>query len=67
MKHVLALYEEERAEEAYRVYVTDSLKLSGEGKYISERFHDLMHPPEEIDAEAIIDDVIERAGLEVIE
>lgn len=48
------------------MYVTESLRLQGEGKYLGERYVDLIHPTEDYDAEEIIEGVIARAGLEVI-
>ena len=47
------------------IYVTDSLRLSPEGKMISQRWVDLVTPAREVDAERIISDVVSRAGLEV--
>lgn len=47
------------------VYVTDSLHLAPEGKLISQRWVDLLSPAKEMDAEQIISEVVERAGLEV--
>lgn len=53
-------------EDSYRIYVTDSLRLKAEGKYISKRWWAIVHPAQEdADPEAIISDIIERAGLEV--
>ena len=44
----------------YRIYVCDSLRLKGEGKYISTRYSDMINPkaidrrsPEEIADEVI--------------
>ena len=57
----------EGLERLYRVYVTESLFLQPQGKYIAARFQELIEPPDDFKAEAIVDEVIERAGLEVIE
>lgn len=65
MRYVSALDAREQETEAFRIYVTDSLRLSGEGKYIAERYIDLLRPPRETNAKEIIDDVITRGGLEV--
>lgn len=47
--------------------MTDTLKLSAEGKYISKRWWSIVNADrEEIDAEHIISDIVNRAGLEVI-
>lgn len=53
--------------QSYRIYVTDSLMLSAEGKYISKRWWSMVDTNrEEIDAEHVISDIVNRAGLEVI-
>lgn len=53
-------------EYSYRVYVTDCLQMSPEGKIPSRRWADVVAEPKEIDAERIMDDVIRKGGLEVI-
>ena len=50
-------------EEAYRNYVSDSLKAY---LGIDLRYHDIVHPAPDFSAEEIVDDVIARAGLEVL-
>ena len=52
----------EREREAYRNYVADCLKATAGAKV---RLFDIVHPAPEIDAEAVVDEVISRAGLEV--
>lgn len=55
MRYVMARYESEQRELAYRIYVTDALKQItentakfGGGGYIRARFADIIHPaPEE--------------------
>ena len=55
----------ERAREmAYRVYVTDSLRMAPQGQYLSRRYADLIRPRQEIDADAIIDHVLASACSE---
>lgn len=57
-----------RAElEVFRVYVSEQLRMRGEGKYVPIPYYDLIHRKDEYEADQIIDSVIERAGLEVIE
>lgn len=58
--------EQKRRQEAYRVYVTDSLKLQGESKYLTKRYIDLFEPRREIDVQAVIEHVVKAGGLEVI-
>lgn len=49
------------------MYVTESMRLTGEGKYITEKWRDMVHPNPEMDAGAIVSEVIEKCGLKVIE
>ena len=64
---------------AYRVYVTDALRLIGEntakfvgGNVLSMRFIDMIKPndrEDEIDdrtAQEIVDDIVSRAGITVV-
>ena len=49
------------------MYVTESARLQGEGKYIGKSWYDLAHgATEDMDAEQIISDVVERAGIRVV-
>ena len=62
--------QKDRDEElAFRIYVTDTLMLQAEGKYIKERYIDFVNPEklEDFDAQEVIEGVIARAGLEVTE
>ena len=59
---------------AYRVYVTDCLKLIAEntanisrGQYMKSRYYDIIHPAK-VDirtGDEIVEDIIKRAGLVV--
>lgn len=53
---------------AFRVYVTDSLYLMGQHKFLNRRFYDTVRPRtyEDIDAAAVVADVTARAGLVVV-
>ena len=56
-------------EEAYRVYVTDTLYYQAENKKLSVRYYDLIRP-KRIDsrsADEIIKETIVKAGLTVLE
>lgn len=66
--HAVSVFRQEQTDLAYRVYMTDSARLRGEGKYISKRWHDMVRPGkrEDADAEEIIADIASRAGLEVV-
>lgn len=52
---------------SYRVYMTDSVHLYGENKHITNRWYDILRPApvEDIDADTIAVDIIQRAGLVV--
>ena len=73
MRYVLAQYRREQEDKAYRIYVTDALRLISEntassvgGKYITARFADVIAPPKEEDnrtCEEITAETIARCGL----
>lgn len=75
MRYVLAQYRREQEDKAYRIYVTDALRLVSEntassvgGKYITARFADVIAPPKEEDnrtCEEITAEIIARCGLVV--
>lgn len=75
MRYVLAQYRWEQEDKAYRIYVTDALRLISEntassvgGKYITARFADVIAPPKEEDnrtCEEITAEIIARCGLVV--
>lgn len=53
---------------AFKVYVTDSLYLMGQHKFIGRRWYDQVRPKvhEDIDAVTVVADVTKRAGLVVV-
>lgn len=55
---------EKLIDEAYRVYVTDSLKYGGENKFLVSRFYDIIHPKPEDHrtAEEIIGSIFKKLG-----
>lgn len=65
---MLARYRKERDEMAFKVYVTDSLHLMGQHKFIGRRWYDQVRPKvhEDVDAAAVVADVTKRAGLVVV-
>ena len=75
MRYALAQYRREQEDKAYRIYVTDALRLISEntasavgGKYITARFADVIAPPKEEDnrtCEEITAEIIARCGLVV--
>lgn len=50
---------------AFRTYVTDSLYLRDRGKTHTTRWIDIVRPrpAEDVDPQAVLDDLAERAGL----
>ena len=51
-------------EYVYRWYVSESLRLQGEGKYLTSPMLDLLKPKEDFDVDEVIEHVISRAGGE---
>lgn len=53
---------------AFKVYVTDSLYLMGQRKFLNRRWYDQVRPKvyEDVDAAAVVADVTKRAGLAVV-
>ena len=78
MRYVVSKYKEQQKEMAYRIYVTECLRLMTEntakqsesgGSYINKPFADVIgsnKPKDERTADEIIADISFRAGLEVI-
>ena len=76
MRYVISKYKEQQKEMAYRIYVTECLRMITEntakqsgGSYINKPFADVIgsnKPKDERTAEEIIADISFRAGLEVI-
>ena len=65
MGYAAALFKRETEKAVHRAYVAESLRGLGRGEYLTARYLDLIHPPEDFDVNEVIDGVIERAGLEV--
>ena len=72
--HCVSAFDAYSRDEVLRVYVTDALKAISEsvsgylgGPYMQERYHDLLNgtTQEDLDADEIILDIIERAELKV--
>ena len=76
MRYVISKYKDQQKEMAYRIYVTECLRMITEntakqsgGSYINKPFADVIgnnKPKDERTAEEIIADISFRAGLEVI-
>ena len=77
MRYATARYKTEQREAAYRFYVSECLKIISEntanyggGKFMNKSLYDVLnsHGFESAkNAEEIIDDIVKRAGIEVIE
>lgn len=65
MRYAVQCAQDAREREAYRVYVAESLRLHGEGKYIPVPLMELLHPKEDYDAQEVVRRVVSGAGLEV--
>ena len=75
MRYAIARYQSQQRDFAYRIYVTDCLrivtentaKMSG-GSYITAKLSDIINPKpvEKRTGEEIAADIIKRAGIEVI-
>lgn len=62
---MIARYEEYDRERAYRIYVTKSLQLIPQNKYITVEFAEALNPNniDDRSGEEIVIDVIKNAGL----
>ena len=71
MRYVVSRFERESRETAYRIYVTNCLKMlcGNTGNAPAMNFHDIIERKRNIDTrsgEEIAADVIKRAGLKVV-
>lgn len=67
MRYVEARIEEYNREEAYRIYVSNSLQLAPQNKYMQKSYRDIIdsiyNPPKQVSGDEIVADIISRAGL----
>ena len=75
MRYAMARFNQHRRDLAYRIYVTDCLRIISEntakmggGSYITAKFADIINtkPADNRTGEEIAADIIRRAGIEVI-
>lgn len=75
MRYATARFNQHQRDLAYRIYVTDCLRMATEnvakmsqGSYTSARFYDIINPKtvDNRSGEEIAADIIKRAGIEVI-
>lgn len=75
MRYAMARFNQHQRDLAYRIYVTDCLRIISEntakmggGSYITAKFADIINtkPVDNQTGEEIAADIIKRAGIEVI-
>ena len=75
MRYATARFNQHRRDLAYRIYVTDCLRMATEntakmsqGSYTTVRFYDFINPKpvDNRSGNEIAADIIKRAGIEVI-
>ena len=75
MRYATARFNQHQRDLAYRIYVTDCLRIISEntakmggGSYITAKFSDIINPKpaDNRTGEEIAADIIKRAGIEVI-
>ena len=75
MRYAMARYQSQQRDLAYRIYVTDCLRMETEntakmsqGAYTAARFYDIINhkPVDNRSGNEIAADIIKRAGIEVI-
>lgn len=76
MRYAIARYQSQQRDLAYRIYISDCLRIISEntakigwGSYITSKFADIINhkPVEKRTGEEIAADIIKRAGIEVIQ
>lgn len=71
MQYCAACAEEEAIKTAYEVYVTESLRLAAQSKYIATPFVEMIHgAPKKVDnrtAEEVVADICESAGIVLVD
>lgn len=68
MRYAMTRYSKEYRDVAYKTYVTDSLQLNVQNKYLTSRYYDIINTNRVVDtrsADEIALDVILNAGLVV--
>ena len=71
MRYVMSRVAEQQDDLAYRIYISDMLRLQGEGKYLTARYIDIIRPKEikkkepEKTADEIAIDIISKLHLKV--
>ena len=64
---MIARAKQQQKDEAYRIYVTDSMFYQSDNKRLNTRYYDLINKKVETrSANEIISDVLNKAGLKVV-
>lgn len=64
MRYVEARVEKYKRDETYRIFVSESLRLAPQGKFITKSWHDIFDAPVDTrSGDEIAQDVILNAGL----
>ena len=75
MRYAIARYQSQQSDLAYRIYVSDCLRMISEnasscggGPYMAVKFEDIINqkPADNRTGEEIAADIIKRAGIEVV-
>lgn len=67
MCYLIAQFKQQQKDEAYRIYVTDSMFYQSDNKRLNTRYYDLINKKVETrSANEIISDVLNKAGLKVV-
>lgn len=63
----MARFKQQQKDEAYRIYITDSMFYQSDNKRLNTRYYDLINKKAETrSANEIISDVLNKAGLKVV-
>ena len=67
MRYVLARLSQDRREETYRIFVTESLRLIPQDRYLTKRYTEIVNPQpqDKRTGDEVVMDIIERAGLQL--
>lgn len=75
MRYAITRYQSQKRDLAYRIYVTNCLRIISEntarmsnGSYVTAKFSDIINPKpvDNRTGEEIAADIIKRAGIEVV-
>jgi hypothetical protein len=69
MRYVNSRIWEHQREEAYRIYISESLRLLPQNKYIQKPYYEIIQPQtaQNVSGDEVAVDIITRAGLTFME